>query len=338
MIRSRTLAASACLTLLASACSGPKLPLTVGVKEFPSDVILGNQAIPPAPPPPPALNLSPGFPGFIQPPPPPLPAIPLPTPSSVCPSAHPFDAPRYEAANRAMSPPVAGTYKFRNVGSLVFGDQEREYPAESDRTIRNPRRFGEDKPGSPYGFEIVSQLAGEETTTTYAVVPESAVEDEAGIFLQEVRKKRIDGSSDRFAPLPAIKIVPFPIVAGDEWDSVGTDPINAITMMIHGRIGIEVPDGPDPGSLPDLQPKARIDACGKVLDAWYVQISGVNGAPAGRIVGPGKDLALKAVFAIATQFGGISVYDQVELEGTDEGKRLVSDNEASILSEPKLPI
>ncbi|HVE75572.1 MAG TPA: hypothetical protein VND22_02265 [Actinomycetota bacterium] len=327
----RVIAILALLVLLGTACAGPKIPLEVGVKEYPTDVILGAQPEP-APPPPPSANLTPGFPGFLQPPPPTreLPPEPIRVP---CPEAHPFTAPKERAPNRATQAPQPASYKFRNNGTFAVTNTANgkvvrgAYPAESDRKVLNPQRS--DQGGFSFQVEIPQ---GDRTTTThYSVTPESPIPSQAGLFIRQIVTRYPDGSADPFDPVgPGLKLIEFPAEPGKNWDTAGTDP-DGTAMLFHARIGIEVADGDDVNTDPDIEAVVRIDACGEFIQAWLIEVTG------GRIVGPGKDITFRALYAVATQFGGLIVYDNVCMSGTDNGNQISNCNEATINSVPKPP-
>jgi hypothetical protein len=327
----RLIALLVVLVALASACAGPRRPLEVGVREFPTNVLFGSRETPP--PPPPASNPNPGFPVLVPPLPPPIgqPPVPGSPLGRFCPQAHPFAAPRYIAANRATSPPVAATYAFRNDGTFenIEGGQSTKgtFPDSSTRTIHEEERSSDQS----YSFTITEDLGTRTTTIRYRVVPESALADQTGVFITQIITETDSGASEAFTPQPSLKLLQFPAENGAQWDSVGTDPLRQTTMSFHARIGREVPDGDDPDDAPDLVPKIRVDACGVVIDAWYVDVT------AGQVLGPQTNLTFSSFYAIATQFGGFPVMEHIELSGNDRGVQTESRNTATVSEEPDFP-
>lgn len=326
MMRSRPLHLFALIALLMTSCGGPRTPLEVGVREFPTDVLFGRRETPP--PPPPASNPNPGFPVLVSPPTPPvsrLPSPPSPPPPS-CPEAHPFTAPRQVAGTSSDKAPTEATYPFRNEGFSERVQGERttteNYPPQSSRRIDQVQT----RSNGSFTYRVVDDLGGVATHTRFEVVPQSPLADQAGVFITQI----VTGS-DSFTPQPKLKILQFPAENGFQWDAVGTDPLRQTTMSFHGRIGQEVPDGPDEDEEPDLVPKIRVDACGEVLDAWYVDISG------GQVIGPRTNLTFKSFYAIATQFGGLTVMEHTELSGTEGSVRVTNIRTATISTEPALP-
>ncbi|MGH2813124.1 MAG: hypothetical protein ACRDI1_10500, partial [Actinomycetota bacterium] len=134
-----------------------------------------------------------------------------------------------------------------------------------------------------------------------------------------------------FTPQPPIQLMRFPASPGAQWDSFGTDPLSRTTMRFHARIGIEGPDDDDEDEDPELISKARIDACGVVLDAWFVEVT------QGEILGPQTDLDFQSVYAIATQFGTFPIMEQIEITGTNRGTQTTTKNVATISEEPVFP-
>lgn len=338
---------AAAILIVASACSGPPGKVKVGVKEFPTDVILGAQGVVAEPLPSPRVR--PSTPSLVLRVP--VQAAPRPTgsgspsaPSGPCPTAHPFDSPKLEARNRAVAAPVAASYLYRNKGTFDYRQGSSVnagiLPAQSSRTIKDVVKLGTEV-NAPYEFKLVEGLAGVLTTTTYRVIPESAVPGEAGLFIQRIEMRRPNLPVDDFEPQPLIKILEFPASPNLNWKSSGTDPTTGVSMTIQGRVGIETPDGADQGTEPDILAHGRVDACGEVIDSWLVEIGGPSSVAApdpagGTIIGPTKDLRLKAIYAIATQYGGFSVYDKYQFTGMDGGLSVKLVNEATISELPKL--
>lgn len=306
---------SALLAVTLAACAGPRSPLEVGMKEYPTEVLLGAQRT--AVLPPPSLGPVVGFPGFVQPPPPrdSLPERPAPD----CPDADPLDSPRLPATNRASRPPVVASYTFRNQGAFTIeGPNARQgrYPATTTRSIQNVQQSINE-----FTFEVAETLGDTTTTTIYRVVPETVVPPaianppDSGIFIIRVVSERPGEDPEFFAPTPGILILPFPAEPGLQWDARGIDPLTQTVMQFHGNV----------------TGTTRVDACGVFLQAWNVVLT------QGFISGPTKELTFKATYAIGTQFGGFSLYDNVEMSGVDGDDTLRSANLAVISSEPSEP-
>lgn len=302
MIRPRAALASllALLAVAASAC-GPETPVEVGVKDYSTDIVYGAQNKPAPPTPIPAANPNPGFPSFIVPPPPApsassassAPPLPPPTAVIACPEDDPFSFPAQPATGDVPVLPVAGTYSFRQQGTITVGDAEaQQLPPTSDRVLRNVS--GE--PGIDVTYDVEITSFGETTTTSYAVRQTTGDPSLDGIYITRIVTQRADGSVDEFSPLNGVRLLALPVGPAVSWSDVGTDPLRATSMVVQG----EVVD------------KGRVNACGTVLDSWTVEVTG-------QLLGPGKDLALTATYQVGTQLGGIVLADHIRLSGTDGG-------------------
>lgn len=327
-MRTRALIAYLLSASLLTACVSRPDPLEVGTKEIVADVEFGGRK-PRAVPPPPALNLDPGFPLLIQPPrrgttfTPPS----IPPPRGPCPSANPLSAPRFEAQSRAPLPPVEGSYRFRNTGGFENTEDgvttKGTFPATTVRIIKEVTKQSD---GS-FGFKISESMDDAVTETLFEVVPDSPVSERMGVFVRQIATQ----GGDSFSPLPPIRQLAFPTAPDIEWDSVGSDPLSQWTMRFHARVGLELPDGPDPDSLPDARFKQRIDACGEFIDTWLVQIKD------GEIIGVDTEIKFKAVYAFAPQYGGLAVMEDISIEGVNRGVQVKSHRISIIGQVPEFP-
>ena len=317
---------------IGSACSGPTPRLAVGVREVPSDVILGEQGQPDivvaVPVPPTAFDFSRAAgldlarlvsPAGLTPsnsdgPQTPTTLRTTTTPPDSCPTADPLSAPRREATSRITAPPRAGTVTFRNAGTFkVTGASPREgaFNVDARRTVQNVRMTAT---GS-YVYDVVAALAGTTTTSTYQVMPEQpgSVGSTPGLYLVAVRTKRADGSAAAgFQPPLALKLVDIPIVPGTSFTTAGTDPTSGVTMKYTSTAGS----------------KTRVDACGTLLDAITLDLTD------GRVDGPDMNIDFTARYAIATQFGGLSIRDNVTQQGLQALDSVFFQNTAIINEEP----
>lgn len=308
-------------------CAGPREDVDVGIREFPSDVLLGEPDAPvvaPAPVPPTAVVLTGPFLGDV----PtaggggPTTSVSRPrtstpggststtTPRAAarCPAADPLAAPAAVADNRSTTPPVAATYTFRNDGTFdVSGPNARKgvFPSSSTRSVRNVRTVA-----NGFTYEVAAELAGTTTTTRYQVIPTSDVPGEAGLYIAAVRTEAPGATTSSFSPPLPLKLLEFPAIPGISYTSAGTDPATATSMSFTATIGNKV----------------RVDACGTPLDAIKVDLT------SGRVDGPGTNVEFTATYAIATQFGGLSVQDTINVTGR-EGLDTVSRKNTAITNE-----
>jgi len=314
----------AILALLASACSGPRAPLEVGSKEIAADILIGESpdALPSRVP-----GSNPGsfaFPGFIEPPIPRLEpgVVPLPLPVRKCPIADPLDAAVLVARASAPLPPKERVYAFRHTGWFQAGDGPRvDHPRVTERAVDDVR-----VDGANFEYDVAIELAGETTTTTYRVVNDAPT-PERGIYIVRVVTERSDGS-DVFVPQTPILLMPFPPpefgtnledelaeLSGEEYRSSGTDPVTQTTLVLEARVA----------------GKARVDACGEWVDAFDIEVI------SGRIFGPSKQIEFTGSYAIATQYGGLIVEDDIHLSGLDRFEPVESRDRARINRAPAEP-
>lgn len=303
----------AVLAVSATAC-GPDIPIEVGIRDYSTDIVYGAQRQPTAlPPPVPAANPSPGFPGFIVPPPPAsavtsLPPPPLPTlPPAVvaCPVDDPFDFPAEPATRTIVASPTAGVYTFRQGGTFVVGDQPpRPLPAESLRQIRD---VVADPESGDLTYDVVIESLGDTTTSSYAVRQTTGDPSLDGVFLTRVVTRRADGSADEFTPVSGARIIALPAGPSVSWNDAAIDPLRGSSLVVQGTV----------------VDKGRVNACGTVLDAWTVEVTG-------RLLGPDKDLLVTATYQVGTQFGGFVLADQVTITGTDGGVQVELQSTATV--------
>ncbi|MCW2570732.1 MAG: hypothetical protein JWO88_790 [Frankiales bacterium] len=315
-------AAAAGLLLLATACGGPQRPVDIGFKEVPSDVILGASPTPAptpgrsatpgiaAPPPPSVIALPPPTFAFgPEPTPPPLPTEPT------CATADPLQPPKREAPPSVSAPPQKASYIFHNVGSYaVSGADARTgtFPASSVRTVGNIIRPST----SNFSFDVSELLGDVTTTTTYDVVGASLVPAAlpTGIYLKQVKSVR-GTSTSTFSPSPELELAAFPLVRGASVSSSGVDPQTATSMQFTSTV----------------KGKARVDACGAVLDTWVLDLT------AGKLISPTQNLQFTSTYYLGTQYGGLMLRDRTAFAGTDGSDGVSRTNTANITMTPKVP-
>lgn len=324
--RPRLLATLVACGLAVSACAGPSVETSVGMRETAVDVLYGDGSPPPPPPAPPAADPSPSFPGFIQPAPPrPAPPATAPTapttttttttPPNPCPTADPFAVPAEQATTGVAGPPAPGTYTFRQEGTAVIGDDEPvTLPPLGDRTVEAVEEI---VPGV-IRFDVRIVQFDATTITTYQV-DQRGVDD--GVFIAQVRSDDELGTQV-FSPSAPVKILALPAAIGNTWSSTGTDPLHGTSITINGEV----------------TERRRIDACGTVVDSWQVEVGPdpVTGQPS-RVTNRASTFELTATFGIATQLGGLIVFDEEHLVGVDTLQPATIDSTATanqIVPEP----
>lgn len=213
-------------------------------------------------------------------------------------------------------PPAAGDINFRNNGTYKISEngavRTGEYPSETVRTVV-PGVLEED--GS-FAFDVKQSVGGDVTTTSYLVDPAAA------LYLTGVVTQRADGGTDSFVPRDprSLPLLPLPAKPGTDFTGNGVDPLSQTTMTTQGTV----------------VDKVRVDACGVPLDAWAVHVDG-------RIFAPNKQLHFTAQYAIGTQYGGISLQEDIQVQcpagmsvPCDNGRAVETDNVATVNTEPAL--
>lgn len=302
----RTPLRAAALSLLAvvtlTGC-GPETKVELGVRAAPVSITFGGKSSSPQPTPP-TLRIPNTGPGFIAPPqrldqpaapvaqpqptaPGPGVLPPPPVPES-CPLAS-VNAPVEEAAPSIVSKaPKEGTYRYRRSGVLQVGAPGDDPAA----VLKRPRQQlsplvlqqvtnVQETPvpgtaGPRITWDSVLIEPGLKTTTSYLVDPVGTTLEpraSAGLKITRIVVQRTDLPADgplgaagedeveTFEPQPPIKIMNFPAVAETAPDpngySTGADPSTGATMRVFSAI----------------QGRARVDACGRVVQGWRVKVS-----------------------------------------------------------------
>jgi hypothetical protein len=311
--RGRPLLAAIVVCGMVSAC-GPTAPLEVAVREYPSSVDYGSAATP-APSAPPITVPAP------EPAPAPVPAQPqLPQASSApavvvvvtapaaCPAAGPLDPAVQPATPESTSAPQAATYDWRVSGTLTTaGSAPKAFPAKATEQVTNVTSAAASSSGS-YTFDVVDSAAGldgtQTVTTSFQVVPEPAggqvsgepTTQASGVYITRVTTANaVAGAAPTtFVPTPPILYLPFP-----------ADLNPAPSWQVNSADGATVEQ-----YSAQIKGHGRVDACGKVLDAWHVQITG------GSITSPTESLQLSGDYYVGTEYGGIPLEDALTYKGT----------------------
>ena len=321
------------LAAASSACA-PSHAVDVGDREVPTDILLkGAPASPVAPPP-----VQPGFPLAPVPvtltasgPVVPLTDVPPPVEVSQCPRASNLVGPRDPATALPPGPPVPATYAFRQAGTFSLGTgnsaHHGEYAPTLTHTISKVAKLSDgwtfvdsDSAGMSVTYDVYPHqrvASGEPVTTDKA----AAQPTEAGIYVKTFTYRHATGRVDTLSPQPELLVAPLPLNdAGATWRARGVDAGTGIAVVVNGQVG----------AGPKFTLSDRIDACGTVLQAYWVEftIAADNSAGAGVNTGsaePPSSLQgtnLNVVFvgtrvAFATQYGGIPLEQLDVLKGTD---------------------
>jgi hypothetical protein len=232
----------------------------------------------------------------------------------VCATANPLQAPPREAPTSISVSPAKASYVFRDVGSYsVSGADARKgtFPTTSLRTVSNIARSS-----SGFTFEVAELLGEVTTTTTYDVVTSSPVPAALppGIYIERVVSRQGQATSS-FESAPELELAAFPLTRGASVTASGTDPRTATSMTFTSTVS----------------GKARVDACGKPLDSWVLDLT------AGKLFSPTQNLDFSSTYNLGTQYGGLMLRERTAFAGTDNGDGVSRTNTATISTSPKLP-
>jgi hypothetical protein len=317
------------VTALLAGCGTAPRP-SVGMKEYSGDVVYGDNALPPPPTSPPAAEPVPGFPGFIVPPvprqlPPGLQAV-TPEPSTTttrtrgtapplaCAEDDPLAVPHEEALITVPGPPRSATLPYRQTGTKTAGGRTTAVLSQAAHAIDGQTTLA----AGTFRFNVSVTEAAMSTVTTYQVDQRGAQD---GIGIVQIRTKD-QVATDAFTPAAPITILPLPPVLGRTFTGTGADPIHQTGMTVYGKvIG-----------------KTRVNACGVPIEAWKVAVGTdpQTGQPS-RIVSPTGTTTITGTYAVATQFGGLVVADDLTLEGSDAGGAVKIAQQSTTNKVPQTP-
>lgn len=209
---------------------------------------------------------------------------------------------RVEADTKPSSkPPLEGTYVWRQEGHITYPAPLGRFslPPFTARLVQDADLIGE---GPDYEFttvqlDVVSETEVEQTFQVITSRPDprtgpNIVRDEGvtnGIFLTRIVRTNFEGRRVTFNPNPPILFIPLPVVTGFQRTTHSSDPIN-LQLLSHSI---------------DVRGRQRQNACGELVDSWFVEgFQTFSSAD--------ETFTRKYNYAIATQFGGLIVFEHVE--------------------------
>lgn len=313
--RKRAVVALPLLTLLAGACVKADAP-SIKVSPIEASLVFGVKEKPPAPSNPfTPVNLNPGdtggdfnFGGGD------LPPIDVTLPGArteFCPKAPPSAAVDTPTEVNITGDPLQGLARWKIDGYVTNPDGSQATAARTyeGRIIRNfhpvppdqdPRYQAGDK---VFAFEMVQPSVAnkdvyivstyEVRTTTLQnrpslpagpVQPPTAGQPERGVVLKRIDSVTKDGVAvgTPFVPSTGLLMLPLPVTSAEQFQSSAVDPKNGRTITF---------------ATATVQERARIDACGDLVDGWLVETQMLDSTQ------PSPE-PLKYNFIVATQFGG----------------------------------
>lgn len=336
--------------LAATGCAGPSTPINASLKAFPQNVRIGAAIIkaPPIAPLPPSAPQFTG--GFVAPPrgdvPRPIATSTTPsaqlvtaTPVASCMKAGPGVTPLLAAGPAVEGRPAPSTYAYRTSGKHSVGGAQAttvDYPEHGTRVV-SPSRDDTDAAGAlkAFSYDVTVTLGKNRTVTTYRSVTVGSsvsqpVTRDPGLYVTEMKTLDERGlAQSSFKPQPAMMVLPYPADQGTEFTVSSVDAASGITVAYRGEVG----------------PHVVVDACGKVVDTRSVTHTGTisvgscgSTSCAGGEVEPGDTTSFVGTYDIATQYGGLSVQDQVHVEGVGLDAPFTDDLTGVISSVPLVPV
>lgn len=344
-------AAAAVVPLLTSGC-GPAIPVTVGVKAVPLDILVGRDegADRPSRPgsPPPVAEALPAVPVLELPsttenivrlhdwvPPPPAPSLRL-----LCPPMDPLRPAAASATPEVVSPAEDGSWPFRQSGTRGFGSVPGPATALAHRlvsvaTTTGQGTFAFSQDGSLFGLPDVSFAHYSASNASSApATPLVAPASQLGLSRLLVWTPNGFLAFQPSAPLellatPAQQDVPYP----------GGDPTSPKLPATTGRWTGSATDTTGTTISVDASNLGRVrdNACGTPVEAWRVQAtvtivaSLVFSGPSLQASQPAAtNLSLTVTYDVATGLGGMIVAEVDKGSGTLGGVAYTCDSQSTV--------
>jgi hypothetical protein len=184
-------------------------------------------------------------------------------------------------------------------------------------------------------YEVIPKQLGQSDTPVES--PNQPVPTQAGIYVTGFLYERADKTTLSLKPNPPLMVAKLPFAPADRWSAHSTDLAAGVTITVNGQTGLGVRYQPT---------KDRIDACGVILDAFWVEYTvdttpiadqTKNNEPPSEISGP--NLSIQFVgsrVAFGPQYGGLPLEEFYVLGGTDNGSTVKISRHSIMSVEPKL--
>lgn len=223
-------------------------------------------------------------------------------PAPECPKADIDEFPD-PAMSSVQGRPKAGQYMWRVDGTEETALIGRiKLPRSTRREILGVRTT--DDPNFEFTTVERDLRFGSRTTikTTYEV------RDDDGIYLIRIERETEGGRRATFDPVPQIEVLPLPVELGAEVNSTGVDPNSLEVLRVTGTV-----------------PKRfRIDACGDPVDSFLVD------ATQEFISSSGESTQRNYDYGVATQFGGMIVFEHVDAPCASQDEKGKCDPEPTL--------
>lgn len=307
------------LAALIAACVSPDDPgvaienieadLVFGIEEAPEPVVPANTnpgAVPQTP-----IEIDLGE--FRNPVADRLPPLNAVAPESECPAALPTAAAEKPTDVTITGPVQEGVYLWKRDGSQLMPNPTGGEPVSTRiegferRIIRNVKPYDDPFDPNAYTFEMVQPLLDRPVVQvrTFLVKPQTSAqvapgglvvidepranEPEGGISLLQVEEFTEDDESlGTFQPTNGLLLAGLPIDASETFQSTAVDPKSGQTIVQDGA----------------MRGRARVDACGELVDGWRVETTQVRSDIGGQTT---------YNYVLAPQYGGMLILEEVSI-------------------------
>lgn len=231
-----------------------------------------------------------------------------------CPTAAITAAPKVPTEVEITGDPREGVYRWQNSFRVVVENQEgeeqvvtqagferrmvREFEEVSDTvyTFKTVQPVGENFVVTTFQVDTAALSAGDPTAGAGTVSsPVRPGEPERGVTITriETRNRNDEPVGLAFEPSTGILMLPLPVTSGEHYQSVAVDPKGA--TVVHEATVVR---------------RARVDACGDLVDGWLVEATQAIANP-GVVEGVAAG-SYRYSYIVATQYGGMLINERIQ--------------------------
>jgi hypothetical protein len=234
-----------------------------------------------------------------------------------CPSAPPTAGADKSADATITGPVREGTYRWKRTGTQTRPAANGGTPTTmkitgfEKRLIRNVKKVSDQFDPDTYTFEMVQTLIDQPVVQvrTFKVKPHSSAQvtpggvpvvdqprandPEGGVSLIKVENFDKNGSSlGTFQPSTGLLYLGIPVNPSEQFRSTATDPKSGQTIVADSAV----------------KGRARIDACGDLVDGWRVDSTQTRSDTGGSVA---------YNYLIAPQYGGVPILEEITTTASD---------------------
>jgi hypothetical protein len=210
--------------------------------------------------------------------------------------------------------PLQGIFRWKHSGSLTLSDTVVPFTGFEKRVVRNYKKID----AANFEFQTIQpsfQEAGKLIESTFHVktdgvnqtidAPAGPVQGptvrqpDGGVVLTKLQTLDSSGNpvGTAFAPVTGLLMLPIPVTADETWQSVAVDPKSGQTIVQNATVSR----------------RARIDACGDLVDGWAVTARQVVASirNVATTMEPPQFGYFGYDYIVATQFGGMLIDERL---------------------------